>query len=266
MRRHNRLAYDLVRAFNGWSLRNNWRLDIEGAEHLDIAGPAILAINHAHLVDGTVIMPLVRRRIRFLCDHRVLRVPALGQILRLMDVIPVRVHRPDPSAALAALWALRRGQLLGVFPEAAVSGPEGLIPARAGVAFLADALQVPVVPVAMWGVSAFDRPFDVYVRRRRPVIHVRVGPPLAIRLPAAEGRDGFQRAADAVMLAIAEFLPPRSRGVYAEGSDCWRRGRRALERGWVTAVGGQPELRPGAQRSVGRGFHQPPASRLTRRT
>ncbi len=236
MRRHNRLVYDLVRAFNAWSLRNNWRVDIEGAQHLEVRGPAILAINHAHLVDGTVVMPLVRRRIRFLCDHRALWVPVLGQVLRLMEVIPVRVHRPDPSAALAALRALRRGQLLGVFPEAAVSGRSGLIPARAGVAFLADMLQVPVVPVAMWGVSAFDRPFDVYVRRRRPVIHVRVGPPLAVRLPAAEGRDAFQPASDAVMLAIAELLPPGSRGVYAEGSDRWRRGRLAVDRGWVTAV------------------------------
>ena len=240
MRRHNRVVYDLVRAFNAWSLRNNWRVDIEGAQHLEMRGPAILAFNHAHLVDGTVLMPLVRRRIRFLCDHRALWVPVLGQVLRLMDVIPVRVHRPDPSAALAAMRALRRGQLLGVFPEAAVSGREGLIRARAGVAFLADALEVPVIPVAMWGVSAFDRPFEVYVRRRRPVIHVRVGPPLGIRLPAAEGRGGFQPAADAVMLAIAELLPPGSRGVYAEGSDHWRRGRLAVERGWVKAVAPAP--------------------------
>lgn len=244
MRRHNRLVYDLVRAFNGWSLRNNWRVDIEGAQHLEVRGPAILAFNHAHLVDGTVIMPLVRRRIRFLCDHRALWVPVLGQILRLMDVIPVRVHRPDPSATLAAMRALRRGQLLGVFPEAAVSGRKGLIRARPGVAFLADALQVPVVPVATWGVSAFDRPFDVYVRRRRPAIHLRAGPPLAVRLPPAERRDGFQSAADAVMLAIAERLPVGLRGVYAEGSDSWRQGCLALEHGWVTSAASRVPVFP----------------------
>lgn len=184
MRWHSRVVYDLSRSFNAWSLRNNWRLDIQGAEHLAISGPAILAVNHAHLVDGTVIMPLVRRRIRFLCDHRALWVPILGQLLRLIDVIPVHVHRPDPAAALAALRALRRGDLLGVFPEAEVSGGRGLITARPGVAVLADILRVPVVPVAMWGLSAFNRPFDVYVRRRRPPITVRVSAPLAVRLPA----------------------------------------------------------------------------------
>lgn len=102
MRRHKRFVYDLVRGFNARSLRANWRLDIEGAAHLNIRGPAILVFNHGHIVDGTVIMPLVQRRIRFLCDHRALRVPVLGQILSLMDVIPVHVRRPDPFAAVAA--------------------------------------------------------------------------------------------------------------------------------------------------------------------
>lgn len=234
MRRHNRIVYDFVRAFNAASLRRNWRLDIEGAEHLDQRGPAILAFNHGHIVDGTVIIPLVRRRIRFLCDHRALMVPVLGQALRLLDIIPVHVQRPDPAAALAAIRTLRRGRLLGIFPEAKAKS-EGMIPARPGVAWLAHRLDVPVIPVAMWGVSAFNRPFDVYVRRRRPVISVRVGEPLQVRLPCDRWRQALQPAADAVMLTIAERLPPRFRGVYAEGAEAWQRGRSALAAGWVMA-------------------------------
>ncbi len=233
MRRHHRLVYDLVRGFNAASLRRNWRLDTEGEEHLDLRGPGILAFNHGHIVDGTVVIPLVRRRIRFLCDHRALWVPVLGQVLRLIDVIPVHVDRPDPAAALAALRTVRRGQLLGIFPEAKAK-TEGMIPARPGVAWLAGRLGVPVVPVAMWGVSAFSRPFDVYIRRKRPFIHIRVGEPLSVRLPAEGRREALQPAADAVMLTIAERLPSRFRGVYAQGSEAWQRGRLALAQGWVT--------------------------------
>lgn len=83
---------------------------------------------------------------------------------------PIRLPR-------SPLRAVQRGQLLGVFPEAEARS-EGLVRARPGVAWLANRLQVPVIPVAMWGVSAFNRPFDVYVRRRRPVITVRAGQPL----------------------------------------------------------------------------------------
>jgi 1-acyl-sn-glycerol-3-phosphate acyltransferase len=232
MRRHNRIVYDLVRSFNAASLRRNWRLDIEGAEHLDVRGPAILAFNHGHIVDGTVFIPLVRRRIRFLVDHRALRVPLLGQILGLMDVIPVHVQRPEPTAALTALRTVQRGRLLGVFPEAKAKG-DGMIPARRGVAWLADRLAVPVIPVAMWGVSAFNRPFDVYVRRVRPRITVNVGEPLSVMLPDDNRRDALQPAADAVMLTIAERLPRRYRGVYAEGTEAWHRAREAVAAGWV---------------------------------
>ena len=232
MRRHNRIAYDFVRAFNAASLRRNWRLDIEGAEHLDVRGPAVLAFNHGHIVDGTVIIPLVRRRIRFLADHRALKAPVLGQFLWLMDVIPVHVRRPDPAAALAAVRTVQRGRLLGIFPEAKAKG-DGMIAARRGVAWLSDRLDVPVIPVAMWGLSAFDRPYDVYVRRKRPRISIRVGEPLRVTLPEEGRREALQPAADAVMLTIAERLPTRYRGVYAEGSDAWARGREALAEGWV---------------------------------
>jgi 1-acyl-sn-glycerol-3-phosphate acyltransferase len=232
MRRHNRIVYDFVRSFNGASLRRNWRLDIEGAEHLDVRGPAILAFNHGHIVDGTVFIPLVRRRIRFLVDHRALNVPVLGQFLSLMDVIPVHVRRPDPAAALAALRTVQRGRLLGVFPEAKAKG-DGMIPARRGTAWLADRLHVPIIPVAMWGVSAFNRPLDVYVRRVRPRITVRVGEPLSVTLPEDKRRDALQPAADAVMLTIADRMPPRYRGAYAEGTEAWCRARDALAAGWV---------------------------------
>lgn len=232
MKRYKRVAYDFFRRLNAASLRRNWRLDLAGEEHLDVSGPAILAFNHGHIVDGTVITPLVRRRIRFLADHRALMAPVLGQALRLIDAIPVHVNRPDPAAALAAARALREGRMLGIFPEAKVRG-DGMILARPGVAWLADRLKAPVIPVAMWGLSAFNRPFDVYLRRTRPTIGVRVGEPLRVRLPEDERRSSLRPAADGVMLTIAEMLPSRYRGAYAEGSEGWQSGRRALDAGWV---------------------------------
>lgn len=248
MLKHHRIVYDFVRRFNGASLQRNWRLDLRGGEHLDISGPAILAFNHGHIVDGSFVMPILRRRVRFLCDHRALTVPLLGQALRLIDVIPVHVERPDPAAALAAARTLERGRLLAIFPEAKVKG-DGMIRARPGVAWLADRLSVPVIPIAMWGAAAFNRPFDVYVRRVRPRVAVIVGEPLTVALPDGERRNGLQPAADAVMLTIAERLPERYRGAYAEGGEGWRRGREALERGWVrprqaVAAAGQPRLPP----------------------
>ena len=228
------VVYDVVRRFNAYSLHRFWRIDGKGLEHLRRFDRGILAINHGHLVDGTVVMPLVRRRILFLCDARAVDAPVLGLILRAVGVLRVDVTRPDPTAVSAGLRWADTGRLLGIFPEGKASGAWGLQPARPGVAYFAAKLGLPVVPVASWGVEAFNRPVDVYVRRLRPVIHVRVSPPQVVTAPANDRR-AIRAAADAIMVLIARDLPPSLRGVYQEGGELNRRGEEALAEGWVSA-------------------------------
>lgn len=226
--------YDAIRKLNAASLDRNWRIDGEGLDRLENFRSGILAINHAHFVDGTVIMPLVRERVLFLADVRAVDSPILGHLLRAMGVLRVDVMRPDPAAALAALRAASDRHLLGVFPEGRVSGG-GLRPARSGIVSIARALELPVLPVAMWGLEAFDRPLDVYVRGARPTIHIRAGAPIAVRPPKRD-RDARRSAADAVMLAIARMLPEERRGVYREGTEPYESGARALDLGWVRPI------------------------------
>jgi 1-acyl-sn-glycerol-3-phosphate acyltransferase len=177
-------------------------------------------------------MPLVQRRILFLVDARAVDAPVLGHALRAMGVLRVDVTRPDAGAALAAERAAREGSLLGVFPEGRVSGASGLRAARPGVALLAASLELPVLPVAMWGLEAFDRPLDVYVRRARPTVHVRVGAELSVHVPRRDGA-AVRTAADGIMVHIAAMLPQSRRGVYAQGTVRHERGRQAIEVGCV---------------------------------
>jgi 1-acyl-sn-glycerol-3-phosphate acyltransferase len=241
-------VYRFFKRFNAASLNRNWRIDGEGLDRLESFDRGVIAINHGHIVDGTVLMPLVRRRILFLVDARALDAPVLGHALRAMGVLRVDTARADPAAALIAARAARRGQLLGVFPEGRVSDASGLRAARSGVALLAARLDLPVLPVAMWGLEAFDRPLDVYVRRTRPTIHVRVGQELLIEGPRRDSA-AVRAAADGVMLRIAEMLPEARRGVYSEGTRREARGHRAIEAGWV-----RDSTPPTSQTSTGRGF------------
>ena len=181
-------------------------------------------------------MPLLQQRILFLCDARAYDSPILGHVLRAMGAIRVDVTRPDPAAAIATMRYARAGHLLGIFPEGKVSGASGLLPARAGVGHLAGRLGLPVLPVAMWGLEAFNRLIDVYLLQRRPVIHVRVGTPQAVCTPPRD-REASRAAADAIMLLIAQQLPESLRGVYRAGNKPYERGERALAAGWVRPGG-----------------------------
>lgn len=229
-------VYEYVKRLNASSLERNWRLDGEGLERLERFRSGMLAFNHGHLVDGTVAMPLLEQRILFLCDARAYDSPILGHALRAMGAIRVDVTRPDPAAAIATMRHARAGHLLGIFPEGKVSGSSGLLPARDGVGYLAGRLGLPVLPVAMWGLEAFNRPIDVYLLQRRPVLHVRVGTPQAICIPHRD-REAGRAAADAIMLLIARQLPESLRGVYREGNKPHERGERALAAGWVRPGG-----------------------------
>jgi 1-acyl-sn-glycerol-3-phosphate acyltransferase len=228
-------VYDFLKRLNAASLRRNWQVRGDGLERLDRFKRGILAFNHRHLVDGTVVMPLVRERVLFLCDARAVDAPILGQLLRAMGILRVHVTRPDAAGAVAALQAADAGRLIGVFPEGRVSGPRGLLPARPGGAYLAARSELPVLPVAMWGLEAFDRPLEVYVQRTRPVIDVRVGEPQSVCVPARDCH-AVRAAADAIMVLIARLLPPSMRGVYCDGSRRSLRGLAALEAGWVRPV------------------------------
>lgn len=101
-----------------------------------------------------------------------------------------------------------------------------------GVNGLAAKLGLPVLPVTIWGVDAFNRPADVYIRRLRPVIHVRVTPPQTVAARVGD-RLEVRAAADAIMLLIARQLPPALRGAYREGTERHERGVQALAAGHV---------------------------------
>jgi len=224
--------YDFLKRANAASLRRNWRVEGEGLERLWHFRKGIAVFNHGHIVDGSVVMPLVRERVLFMCDARAVDAPVLGHLLRAMGILRVDVTRPDAAAAVAAARAASDGQLLGIFPEGRVSGASGLLPPRTGAVHVASHLGLPILPVAMWGLEAFNRPLDVYVKRTRPAIQVRVGFPQAISIPPAS-RNARAAAADAIMVLIANSLPRSMRGVYATGTPRYLRGCQALDAGWV---------------------------------
>ena len=143
--------------------RTMYRLRVAGDVHIPTEGAAIVACNHVSFVDAIVLMAVSPRPIRFLMDHRIFRVPVLGWLFRLAKAIPIAPQKEDPAAYAAAFEAadrvLAEGDLLGIFPEGAITRDGELQPFKAGVVKILERRPVPVVPVALrnlWG-SYFSR-------------------------------------------------------------------------------------------------------------
>ena len=140
-----------------------YRFRVQGDEHLPTTGAAIVVCNHVSYVDALLLMAASPRPIRFLMDHRIFRVPVLGWLFRLAKAIPIAPQSEDPAAYAAAFAAadavLADGDLLGLFPEGAITRDGQLQPFKPGVMKILAQRPVPVVPVALhnlWG-SYFSR-------------------------------------------------------------------------------------------------------------
>src|SRR5439155_25335876 len=90
-------------------------------------------------------------------------VPLLNFIFRTMRAIPIAPGKVDPQvkerAFEEAAKSLARGELVGIFPEGAITETGELQPFRPGLARILEQTPVPVIPMALrglWG-SFFSR-------------------------------------------------------------------------------------------------------------
>jgi 1-acyl-sn-glycerol-3-phosphate acyltransferase len=155
------------------------RIEVEGAEIIPAHGPVILASNHVSYLDfafaGYAARPS-RRYVRFLARHDVWSNPVAGPLMRGMHHIPV--DRSAPAGAyLEARSALRRGEAVGVFPEAGVSKSYTVRVKMTGAAALAMDTGAPVVPMAMWG---GQRIYTSTAAATGHELHLRWGSPITI--------------------------------------------------------------------------------------
>lgn len=181
--------------------RTVYRFRIRGDEHIPATGAAIIACNHVSFVDPVLLMAASPRPIRFLMDARIFRTPGLGLFFRLAKAIPIARKDEDPAAYDAAFRAadqvLAEGDLLGIFPEGAITRDGRLQPFKGGIMRILEARPAPVVPLALqnlWGSffsrvdgTAMSRPFRRGLFSR---VGLNVGAPIA---PAAVSPEGLQR-------------------------------------------------------------------------
>ncbi|WKB51337.1 MFS transporter [Eleftheria terrae] len=140
-----------------------YRFRVSGDEHIPSQGAAIVAANHVSFVDAILLMAASPRPIVFIMDHRIFRIPVLGWLFKLARAIPIAPQKEDPAtyerAFAEAERVLREGDLLGIFPEGAITRDGELQEFKGGIMKILAAQPAPVVPVALqnlWG-SYFSR-------------------------------------------------------------------------------------------------------------
>jgi 1-acyl-sn-glycerol-3-phosphate acyltransferase len=157
----------------------NWKVKITGAEHIPATGPAVLASNHIGYLDFIFIGfgALDRDRlVRFAAKKEVFDHKVSGPLMRGMKHISVDRFGGADATVRASVEALRRGEIIGMFPEATISRSFVPAAAKTGAARMALEASAPLIPTTVWGTQRImtkGRPRNL---QRGVVIDVRYGP------------------------------------------------------------------------------------------
>jgi len=176
--------YWVVKAILGPILRVVFRPWFDGAENVPREGPAILASNHLSFSDHFFAPLPLPRKVVFLAKSEYFTgrgLKGLASRIFFSGVGQIPMDRAGGEASQRALRTglrvLAQGQLLGIYPEGTRTPDGRLYRGKTGVARLALAAKVPVIPCAMVGGFEFQPPGKIAPRLRiRP--GVKFGKPL----------------------------------------------------------------------------------------
>ena len=157
------------------------KFDFEGVENIPREGGAVLSINHIGYLDfalaGTAALP-AGRYVRFMAKKEIFDNKLAGPLMRGMHHICV--DRSSGTASfVAALRALRSGEIIGIFPEGTISVSFEIKELKTGAVRLAMGAGVPVIPTIVWGSQRiWTKKVKRDLRRKKVPITVAFGAPL----------------------------------------------------------------------------------------
>ncbi len=199
--------YRLVRGFIRIVLFRWLRVQVRGAEHLNIEGPVIVAPVHRSNLDAPLIAGAGNRRLRALGKRSLFVNPVSAWVCAALGAIPLRRGEADRDAMRSARTILDDGEVMIVFPE----GTRQVGPRVAGVfdgmSYLASKTRAPIVPVGIAGTENALPPGAKFIHRTHTAIVV--GEPIV----APEGR--MSRPA---LTAFSEEVGARLQAVFDEAN------------------------------------------------
>ena len=127
-----------------------FRLKVTGQENIPRDGPFIIVANHSSLLDPIILGISIKPKIIFVAAAYLFEIGWLGYLLRKANSIPVQ-RENDIKAIKQSLIILQQGGVLGIFPEGGIDRQKNNLPIKAGAAFLATSVGVPIVPIRIKG-------------------------------------------------------------------------------------------------------------------
>jgi len=156
------------------STRAAFDVRVTGTENVPHDGGLVVAANHRSYLDPPLLGAWFPRTIHFMAKQELFKMFILGRLIRAVHAFPIDRDRADVASIRQALRILKRGDVVGIFPEG-TRNLAGEAQARGGAVLLGATAHCPIVPVALVNTQYAVR------RLRASKVEVRIGEPMVLQ-------------------------------------------------------------------------------------
>lgn len=174
------MPYSISRFILYHSCRLLFIKQIKGLENIPKGG-CIITSNHVSYLDPPIIGSIVaenqKTKIHYVAKRELFKPFFLGALHRYYEAIPLDRIKRDKSWIKTAKKYLKKGHVIGIFPEGERSADNKLGKGKTGVIRLALAAKVLIVPIGIIGT------FDLWPRNKKfprikRIVKINIGKPL----------------------------------------------------------------------------------------
>lgn len=123
----------------------------EGKKSFPARKAAFLLANHTHAIDPFLIADHINRPVRYVITDEYFRYRFTRMMLTWLKGIPKTKNIPDSVTMRMLLKAIKRGEIIGVFPEGARNWDGETIPLEETIPRLVHKLKIPVICIKQKG-------------------------------------------------------------------------------------------------------------------
>lgn len=152
-------------------IKTKYKVTYSGVENLPENGGFILASNHITALDPVIIAVGMGKPLHFMAKDELFRNKLSGWFLTQLNAFPVDRTKFDEDAINYAIEIVRKGSILGIFPEGTRSPDFTPQKGKGGVCYIAKVCKCDVVPVSIYTSDEAKTGTRLTVRFGKPIKH-----------------------------------------------------------------------------------------------
>jgi 1-acyl-sn-glycerol-3-phosphate acyltransferase len=193
------------------------RTRVTGKTKVPAGGALLIVSNHLSVADPVLLGAKLGRKVTFLAKEELFKNKLSAFFVKSYGGIEIFRGSSNRDALRQAAGLLKRGGVLGMFPEGKRSRAGAMTTGQLGAALIAYHNRVKILPVSITGTEVIH---GTGWMLRRPRVLITIGEPFYLReVGSTLRKEQLTEFTDIIMKKVAVLLPEKYQGEYVGGKN-----------------------------------------------